>query len=108
MHQAFLGGFLNFNSNSLSLKNSNPLAEEILKFDKQETYTTLYNKEDELEDKISRIIKDIYGAEADPAINEKLQKECQKIADTYWKGASIEVFDAKSPEYGLSITRMKS
>jgi hypothetical protein len=53
-------------------------------------------------------IKDIYGAEADPAINEKLQKECQKIADTYWKGASIEVFDAKSPEYGLSITRMKS
>ena len=34
--------------------------------------------------------------------------ESQKIADKYWRGASIDVFDAKSPEYGLSITKLKS
>lgn len=53
-------------------------------------------------------IKKIYGAEAAPATDTKLQKECQKIADKYWRGASIDVFDAKSPEYGLSITKLKS
>ena len=53
-------------------------------------------------------IKKIYGAETDPATDTKLQKECQKIADKYWRGASIDVFDAKSPEYGLSITKLKS
>lgn len=51
-----------------------PLAEEILKFDKQETYTTLYNKEDELEDKISRIIKDIYKASKINYTEEALSK----------------------------------
>lgn len=50
-------------------------------------------------------LRDIYGAESDPATNPELQKECQKLADKYWRGASIEAFDAKSPEYGLTITR---
>ena len=50
-------------------------------------------------------LKGIYGAEADPATNSKLQDACKKIADRYWQGATIETFDAKSPEYGLTITR---
>ena len=51
-----------------------PLAEEVLKFDSQETYTTLYNKEDELENKISRVIKDIYGASKINYTEEALSK----------------------------------
>lgn len=51
-------------------------------------------------------LKGIYGADADPATNSKLQDACKKIADKYWKGATIETFDAKSPEYGLTITRL--
>ena len=53
-------------------------------------------------------LKEVFGVEADPTTNIELQKRCQKIADNYWQGASIEIFDAKSPEYGLSITKFKS
>jgi hypothetical protein len=52
--------------------------------------------------------KALYGDDADPATNAALRKKCQKIAKNYWESATIEVFDSKSPEYGLSITRLKS
>ena len=48
-------------------------------------------------------IRDIYGKEANPMIDERLKEDCLKIAKKYWRGAKIEQFDALSPEYSIKI-----
>ena len=50
-------------------------------------------------------IRDIYGKDANPMINEKLKQACHKIANKYWKSAKIEEFDALSPEYSIKIEK---
>ena len=52
----------------------------------------------------SRIIE-IFGKETDPRDNERLREECQKLANNYWKGATIEQFNQASPEYAIKIER---
>ena len=47
----------------------------------------------------------IYGKEQDPETNKDLQRECEKIACNYWKGAKIEEFNNDSPEYAITIER---
>jgi len=47
----------------------------------------------------------IYGKEQDPETNKDLQRECEKIARNYWKGAKIEEFNNDSPEYAITIER---
>ncbi len=47
----------------------------------------------------------IYGKEEEPDLNERLRKECNELAVNYWKGASIDEFDAFSPEYSIKIER---
>ncbi len=48
-------------------------------------------------------IRDIYGKESNPLEDVRLENECKKIADKYWRGAMIEEFDALSPEYAIRI-----
>ena len=50
-------------------------------------------------------IRDIYGKEANPMIDERLKEDCLKIAKKYWRGAKIEQFDALSPEYSIKIEK---
>ena len=50
-------------------------------------------------------IRDIYGKEANPFEDERLAKECQKLAKRYWQGAKIKEFDALSPEYVIRIEK---
>lgn len=50
-------------------------------------------------------IRDIYGKDANPLENERLNSDCKKIAQKYWGGAKIEEFDALSPEYSIRIEK---
>lgn len=45
------------------------------------------------------------GKDIDPRSDEKLMKECRKIAEKYWKKAKIETFVSSSPEYSIKIER---
>ena len=35
--------------------------------------------------------------------NDNLRRACKKLAEHYWMGAKIEVFEALSPEYEIKI-----
>ena len=48
-------------------------------------------------------IRDTYGKAANPMADERLNKECKKIAANYWRGANIADFDSASPEYAILI-----
>ena len=50
-------------------------------------------------------IRDIYGKEANPMVDDRLKEDCLKIAKKYWRGAKIEQFDALSPEYSIKIEK---
>lgn len=50
-------------------------------------------------------IRDIYGKEANPMVDDRLKEDCMKIAKNYWRGAKIEQFDASSPEYSIKIEK---
>ena len=52
-------------------------------------------------------LRDIYGKDANPLENKRLRKECEKVANKYWRGAKIEEFDALSPEYSIRIEKNK-
>lgn len=47
----------------------------------------------------------IYGKEDEPNMNDRLRKQCDELAENYWKGADIAEFDAVSPEYSIKIER---
>lgn len=47
----------------------------------------------------------IYGKEDEPNMNDRLRKQCDELAENYWKGADIAEFDALSPEYSIKIER---
>jgi hypothetical protein len=53
-------------------------------------------------------IRDIYGKDADPMADPRLDKECQQLAKKYWLGSKIEEFDANSPEYAIHIEKRVS
>lgn len=57
-------------------------------------------------------IRDTYGKDANPLgssdLEQRLNRECQKIADKYWKKAQITEFDAVSPEYAIRIEKKDS
>ncbi len=48
-------------------------------------------------------LRDTYGPDANPLVDDRLRKECERIAKRYWGGAHIEEFDARSPEYSIKI-----
>ena len=50
-----------------------------------------------------RNLYDTYGKEANPMENDNLRRACKKLAEHYWMGAKIEVFEALSPEYEIKI-----
>lgn len=50
-------------------------------------------------------LRNVYGKDANPLENERLRKECEKMAKKYWRGAKIEEFDALSPEYAIHIEK---
>lgn len=50
-------------------------------------------------------LRDKYGKEANPLADERLNNACKKIAEKYWTGAQIEVFDALAPEYSIKIEK---
>jgi hypothetical protein len=53
-------------------------------------------------------IRDIYGKDADPMADPRLDKDCQQLAKKYWLGSKIEEFDANSPEYAIHIEKRVS
>ena len=50
-------------------------------------------------------LRDKYGRKANPLVNEHLNNACKKIAEKYWTGAKIEIFDALTPEYSIKIEK---
>lgn len=50
-------------------------------------------------------LRDTYGREANPMEDERLMRQCERVAQQYWKGAEIKTFDALSPEYAIRITQ---
>ena len=58
----------------------------------------------DLQDSYERL-KGKYGKEANPLADERLNNACKKIAEKYWTGAKIEVFDALAPEYSIKIEK---
>ena len=50
-------------------------------------------------------LRDIYGPDANPLEDPRLEAECQKLAKKYWNKAKIEEFDAVSPEYAIRIEK---
>ena len=50
-----------------------------------------------------RKLYDTYGKEANPMMDEHLERACKKLAEHYWMGAKIEEFEDLSPEYEIKI-----
>ena len=44
-----------------------------------------------------------YGVDQNPRQNERLKKDCEKIATKYWRKARIEEFNELSPEYSIKL-----
>lgn len=47
----------------------------------------------------------LYGKEINPSMDDRFLKNCKKLAQNYWKGATITDFDEASPEYLIKIER---
>ena len=59
-----------------------------------------------LKKKYERLVK-LLGKDLNPREDERVRKECEKIAKNYWRGAKIETFEEASPQYKLAITKVK-
>jgi hypothetical protein len=59
-------------------------------------------KDLELEEEYLRI-RSLFGVNTNPRENERLKKECDKIARKYWRKANIDEFNSLSPEYSIKL-----
>ena len=59
-----------------------------------------------LKKKYEHLVK-LLGKDLNPREDERVRKECEKIAKNYWRGAKIETFEEASPQYKLAITKVK-
>lgn len=59
-------------------------------------------KDLDLEEEYLRI-RSLYGVDTNPRENERLKKDCDKIARKYWRKANIEEFNSLSPEYSIKL-----
>ncbi len=44
-----------------------------------------------------------YGVDQNPRQNERLKKDCERIASKYWRKAQIDEFNELSPEYSIKL-----
>lgn len=50
-------------------------------------------------------IRAAFESDEDPRENERLRKECKRIADRYWKQAQIDEFESDSPQYAIKVKK---
>lgn len=59
-----------------------------------------------LKKKYDRLVN-LLGKDVNPREDDRVRRECEKIAKNYWRGARIEAFEDASPQYKLAITKVK-